>query len=156
MTPFPIEPAEAAGPMRLVLTTFPSEEVADRIARELVERKFAACAQRLPIRSTYWWRGQVEHSEEVLVLFKTLPKQVGALFRRLRAVHPYEVPEIVELSATRVDGPYLDYLYETVGGGRPPYPIGVDVGPVKRSGSPRAPGARSPRGTRARPRRRSR
>jgi periplasmic divalent cation tolerance protein len=156
VTPFPVEPAEAAGPMRVVLTTFPSEEVADRIVRELVERRFAACAQRFPIRSTYWWHGEVERSEEVLVLFKTLPKQVGALFRRLRAVHPYEVPEIVELSASRVDQPYLDYLYETVGGGRAPYPLGVDVGRVRRSGSPRGRGARSPRGTRARPRRPSR
>ena len=94
----------------------------------VVERKLAACAQRLPIRSTYWWKGQVERSEEVLVLFKTLPKQVGALFRRLRAVHPYEVPEIVELErdAGRRAVPRLPLRDRR---GRRPHPIGSTSAP---------------------------
>ena len=144
MSPLPLEGAEASGPMRIVLCAFPSDEVAERVSREIVERRFAACAQRFPIRSHYWWRGRIESASESLVLFKTLPKQVGALFRRLKSVHPYEVAEIVELDVARVDPDYLAYLFESIGGGTPPYPLGGDPLSVRRSGSRRARGSSSP------------
>lgn len=156
MSPYPLEPAEATGPMRVVLCAFPDDEIAERVGREVVERRLAACAQRLPVRSQYWWRGRVESASETLVLFKTLPKHVGALFRCLREGHPYEVPEIVELDVARADPGYLAYLFESVGGGAPPYPLGGEAPRVTRSGSPRARAAPRPRGTRGRPRRRSR
>ncbi|MCI4358750.1 MAG: divalent-cation tolerance protein CutA [Thermoplasmata archaeon] len=154
MSPLPVEPAGGTGPMRVVLCSFPTDEDAARISQELVERRFAACAQRFPIRSTYWWKGHVETASESLVLFKTLPKQVGALFRRLKTLHPYEVPEIVELDVARVHPGYLAYLFDAVGGGAPPYPLGGDPLSPRRSGSRRAPATLSPRGTPAQPRRR--
>ena len=156
MSPLPLDAAATPGPMRVVLCAFPTESDAERACREAVARRFAACAQRIPIRSTYWWHGEVESSDEVLVLFKTLPKQVGALFRRLKASHPYEVPEIVELDVLRADSGYLAYLFDAVGGGAPPYPLGDDPVAATRPGSRRGRGARRPRGTRAPPRHRSR
>lgn len=49
-----------------------SVDEADRIAALLVERRLAACVQRLPIRSTYRWQGCVEHDDEILLLVKTI------------------------------------------------------------------------------------
>ena len=156
MTPYPVEPAEARGPMRIVACAFPSEAEAVRVSRRVLEERFAACAQRLSVRSSYWWRGRIEGSEESLVLFKTLPKHVGSLFRRLRSLHPYEVPEIVEIDVPRVNAGYLAYLFETLGGGPPPFPLDDGSRPVRRSGARRGPAARSPRRTPARPPRPSR
>jgi periplasmic divalent cation tolerance protein len=154
VSPYPMEGAGASGPMRIVLCSFPSEEVAEKVSVSIVKGRFAACAQRLPIRSAYWWRGRVETADESLVLFKTLPKQVGALFRRLKVLHPYEVPEIVEIDVARAEAGYLAYLFDAVGGGTPPYPLQGASEAVKRSGSRRAREAPRPPGTptRRRPR----
>ena len=152
MSPYPADPVDATGPMRLVVTAIPSADAA-RTVDGALERRLAACASALPIHSTYWWKGRVERSDEVLLLFKTVPKRVGALFRYISGTHPYEVPEILELDVPRVHPPYLHYLAETLDPDSPPLPLGGGRPSLTRSGSRRARGVRRPARTRA-PRRR--
>ena len=153
MSPYPVEPARALGPMRFVVTTYPSRDVALAAADAVLNRRLAACANIVSAHSRYWWKGRVEAADESLVLFKTVPKRVGALFRFLEANHPYEVPEVVEIDAPRVGAAYLRYLVATIDPTSLPPPLG---GRTRRRGAPRARGARGPRRTRAPLRPRSR
>ena len=153
MSPYPIESARALGPMRFVVTTYPTREAALDAVESALRARLAACANIVSAHSRYWWKGRVESSDESLVLFKTVPKRVGALFRHLEVNHPYEVPEVVEVDAPRVGAAYLRYLAATLDPESPPFPFGG--GPTRR-GAPRARGARPPRRTRAPRRRRSR
>jgi periplasmic divalent cation tolerance protein len=58
---------------RIVLTTAPDREVAERIARGLVERGLVACVNLVPgVRSIYRWKGAIEESDEVLLVAKTV------------------------------------------------------------------------------------
>ena len=153
MSPYPPDPVDATGPMRLVLVAAPAP-VAPRLARGAIARRLAACVQALDIRSTYWWQGRVEDAQEVLLVYKTVAKRVGALFRYLATAHPYEVPEILELDVPRVNPPYLRYLAGAIDPDAPPLPLGGGPVAVRRSGSRRGRGARPPGRTRApRPRR---
>lgn len=81
----------------VVLSTFADEESARSVSRVLVEEGLVACAQveSRPIRSIYRWKGEVQEEDEVLVRFKTTPGARDRLADRLRALHPYEVPQIV-------------------------------------------------------------
>ncbi|HYA58621.1 MAG TPA: divalent-cation tolerance protein CutA [Thermoplasmata archaeon] len=153
MSPYPLDPIRAVGPARLVITTYPSREAALQSVGPVLDRRLAACANFLPATSRYWWKGRVETAEEVVVLFKTVPKRVGALCSFLRDHHPYDVPEILEVDVPRVDAGYLTYLAETLDPASPPPPLG---GGTTRRAGPRGPGARGPGRTRAPPRRRSR
>jgi periplasmic divalent cation tolerance protein len=91
-----------------VVTTVDSPDDADRIGRELVERRLVACFQVIgPIRSTYRWRGGIERSEEWLCLAKTTTERFDELAAQLAALHPYETPEII---ATPIVGGHSDYL----------------------------------------------
>lgn len=153
MSPYPIDPAEARGPMRLVMTTYPDLEVAQEQIERVVGARLAACAQMVPIRAWYWWKGRVETGEECLVIFKTAPKRVGALFYALERGHPYEVPEVIELDVPRVAPGYLSYLtQELMPGPQPP----LGQGELTRPAAPRARGVRCPGRTPAPRRRRSR
>ena len=152
MSPYPLEPARALGPMRFVITTYPSRSAALAAVESVLAARLAACANVVDVHSRYWWKGRVESSDEALVLLKTVPKRVGALFRHLEANHPYEVPEIVELDVPRVATPYLEYLAATIDPEAPPPPLGGGRLPTRRGGR-RARGARAPGRTRA-PRRR--
>jgi len=146
VSPFPIDPARAVGPLRVVLTTYPSREAAVDAVRHAVELRLAACGSVVPVDSQFWWRGEVEEASEALVIFKTAPKRVGELFRYLEAHHPYDVPEILELDVPRVSGGYLRWLALTLDPASPPPPLG---GGLTRPAGPRARGARAPARTRA-------
>jgi periplasmic divalent cation tolerance protein len=99
---------------RIVLTTAPDREVADAIARALVERKLAACVNVLPgIRSVYRWKGAVEEADEVLLLAKTADDRLEELERALAEIHPYEVPECVVLEPGSVEASYLAWLVDS-------------------------------------------
>jgi periplasmic divalent cation tolerance protein len=141
VTPYPMDPVDATGPMRLVLCAFPSREVALERVRRAVRGKLAACANFWPIDSIYWWKRSITEDREVLVVFKTLPKRVGALFEFLKSTHPYAVPEILELDIPRVDLGYLGYLAATLDPASPPLPLG--------GGRPTRRAARKVRGARS-------
>ena len=88
----------------LILTTMPDDERADRIARTLVEEGLAACVNvHGPMTSTYRWRGKIEVELERQVVIKTARARLAALETRLRALHPYELPELIVVEAAASD-----------------------------------------------------
>ncbi len=153
MSPYPLDPVRAVGPMRVVVSAYPDAAAARSAARAALARHLAACVSILPIESQYWWKGRVESSAESLALFKTVPKRVGGLIRFLDRGHPYDVPEVIELDVPRVAPRYLAYLAETLDPASPPPPLGGGV--MRREGR-RVREARAPARTRAPRRRRSR
>lgn len=91
------ENTSAATPATLiVLTNLPDEASARTFAAQLVEERLAACVNILtPCRSIYRWQGKVEESSEIPLLIKTTAARYTALEAAIRALHPYELPEIV-------------------------------------------------------------
>lgn len=86
--------------LRVVLTTMPDTDAAVALARTLVEERLAACVNVLPaMRSLYRWEGAVHEDAERQLVIKTAEPQLPALEARLRALHPYDVPELLVLAA---------------------------------------------------------
>ena len=101
----------------VVQSTLADEAGADALAKAIVERRLAACVQRLPVRSTYRWKGTVESSDEILLLAKTSTDRAQQLVSFIRDQHGYELPEIV---VTPVEGgleAYLAWVAEESAGG---------------------------------------
>jgi periplasmic divalent cation tolerance protein len=91
--------------------TCPDAASAERLARALVEERLAACVSLLPgVRSVYRWRGALEQADEVLLLVKTTRPRLDALAARVRALHPYELPELIAVEATGGLPGYLDWI----------------------------------------------
>ena len=100
----------------MVVTTVPDAGTARRVAEALVGERLAACVTVLgPARSTYRWQGAVESADELPLLVKSSAARWPALRERLRALHPYEVPEIVALEAASVSAAYAAWLRDCVG-----------------------------------------
>ena len=103
------------GPV-LVLSTVGTPEDAERIAAALVGERLAACVNVVPgLVSTYRWKGGVEKDDELLLVVKTTGETYPALAERLRALHPYKLPEMIVLPIAGGDPPYLDWLAGSVG-----------------------------------------
>jgi periplasmic divalent cation tolerance protein len=95
----------------VVICACPDEPTAARIAQDLVNQRLAACVNRLSdVRSTYSWQGRIQEEREVVLTIKTTRERYDALEVRLRALHPYEVPEIIALPIVAGSTSYLTWI----------------------------------------------
>jgi len=99
-----------------VVTTTEHKEEAERIARTLVEKRLAGCVQVLgPITSTYRWQGKIETSQEWQCVAKSRQDLFPQIDEAIRAVHPYDVPEVLAVPVVACSRSYLAWLEGEVG-----------------------------------------
>ncbi len=102
---------------RLMLTTVSSREEANTLASELVSRRLAACVNILgPISSVYRWQGEVENSEEFLLLIKSTEAQLRPIQDALGELHSYQLPELISFVVESGAQSYLDWIAASVHG----------------------------------------
>ena len=94
----------------LILSTAGTQAEAARIAEALVAERLAACVQLSPIESWYRWEGKVERAEEVRLQIKTVAALVDQVETRLRALHSYDVPELVVVPIASGSADYLAWI----------------------------------------------
>jgi periplasmic divalent cation tolerance protein len=95
-----------ASALLAVYTTIGELEQARELARELVQRRLAACAQICPIESFYHWRGELQNEPEFRLLLKTTAARYADLEAAIRSLHPYELPAIYAVAVVRGSTPY--------------------------------------------------
>jgi periplasmic divalent cation tolerance protein len=100
-----------------VFTTVGDEEQARRIARELVQRRLAACAQISRIESFYVWQGELCQEGEFRLLLKTTAGNYTATEAAIRELHPYQLPAIHAVALEHVYGPYAQWVADSVDAG---------------------------------------
>lgn len=94
-----------------VITTVASKDEAARIARALLEQRLAACVQIAgPIGSLYWWRGEINNSEEWLCIAKSELSLFPKVEETITALHSYKVPEILAIPVEAGSEEYLQWL----------------------------------------------
>jgi len=95
----------------IVFNTCPDEASAKRIAMALVDEGLAACVNALPqVTSIYRWRGKTETAAEWLLLIKCRADAYAAVEQRVRALHPYELPEVLAVPLANGEAAYLAWL----------------------------------------------
>ena len=96
---------------RIIFSTCPNIRVAKRIASAVVRERLAACVNILPVlQSVYRWRGKVESAKEVLMVIKARAGDYRRVEKRLRALHPNELPEIVSVRMANGYSRYLAWI----------------------------------------------
>jgi len=95
----------------IILVTAGSEAEAELIAKALVEERLAACVNILsPIRSVYRWEGKVSDDREWLLLIKTRAERFAAVEDKVKALHSYQVPEVIALPIVAGAEGYMHWL----------------------------------------------
>ncbi|MGW4648438.1 divalent-cation tolerance protein CutA [Kitasatospora sp. NPDC004289] len=94
----------------VVTTTHESEQQARDLAGAAVRERLAACAQVYPVRSVYWWDGEVQDSEEWRIDLKTRAGLAAGLREFITARHSYDTPELIAVPVTDGSPAYLDWL----------------------------------------------
>ena len=96
---------------QIVLCTVPDRDTADRIAANLVTDRIAACVNIVPgVTSIYRWKGSIETDTELLLIIKTHSAVFDTLTDRIKALHPYELPEVIAVPIKDGLPEYLDWI----------------------------------------------
>lgn len=96
----------------IIISTFQSRMSANKIAKDMISRKLCACVNIIKINSFYYWDNKIQYDNEYLCLFKT--NSSAKLRKELKKIHPYKVPEIVEIKMDNIDNDYLRWLISSV------------------------------------------
>ena len=96
-----------------IYITAPDKATARELGKTLVRERLAACADILDgVESLYWWRGEIQEDVESVCILKTTADGYKALEKRVRELHPYEIPCIVALPLVCGHAPFLRWITE--------------------------------------------
>ena len=109
-----------ASDIGFVTTTVATRDDARRIADILLTERLAACVQFLPIESHYVWKGEKMAEPEIMLLAKTRADLFDRVIARIKALHPYETPEIVAQNFSAGFAPYLAWIADNSSGDQGP------------------------------------
>lgn len=98
----------------LILSTASTHDEASRIAEILVTEQLAACVQLSPVESWYRWKDKITRAPETQLEIKTMAHLAAEVEQRIRALHSYDVPEIVVMPITGGSAEYLEWIGQSV------------------------------------------
>tara|TARA_Y100000310_G_C20229745_1_gene599663 strand:+ start:281 stop:574 length:294 start_codon:yes stop_codon:yes gene_type:complete len=91
-----------------VITTVDNKKNANKIAQILLKKKLAACIQTFPIDSLYKWKNKKVKSKEIILFIKG--KNFKKIEKVIKEVHPYKIPEIIQVKITKANKDYLNWI----------------------------------------------
>ncbi len=95
----------------IVLVTTKDKAEADKISQTLLAEKLIACANIIsPVASCFLWQDKIDSAEECLAVMKTHKDLFAELAMRVKALHSYEVPEVLALPVVDGSGEYLAWM----------------------------------------------
>lgn len=99
-----------------VYAIFANADEAERIGRQMVDERLAACVNILaPCRSIYRWRGALETADEVPAILKTTREMADALIARIVVLHSYDVPCVTVWPIDKLPVDYAEWVEGSVG-----------------------------------------
>lgn len=93
----------------IIYITHTNMEEAKKIGEKLLQDKLIACVNYLPIKSAYWWKGEIANTGEIVSLVKTRTENWDKVRTAVEAIHPYETPCIMKLDVT-ANQAYVDWI----------------------------------------------
>lgn len=101
--------------LSLLYCTFPDEEEAIGISHQLLDDSLIACANILgSMTSLYKWKGKLEESQEIAVLFKTTSEKISQVIEVIQSLHSYETPAILEIPLGESAKAFTQWVYQEV------------------------------------------
>ncbi len=93
-----------------IVSTYPDKKSISEIATRLIQDRIIACVNISEISSIYTWEGKIQNASEYIAIFKTVSKNKALLEGRIKETHPYDVPEIAEISINSINDAYMNWL----------------------------------------------
>jgi periplasmic divalent cation tolerance protein len=92
-----------------IYVTHSNQAEAEKITSYLLNKHLIARTNFFPIKSTYWWKGKLETTDEIVTLLKTKEENFEIVRDEILKIHPYETPCIlkIEMEANESYGQWI-------------------------------------------------
>jgi periplasmic divalent cation tolerance protein len=100
----------------VILVTTSSDAEARRIARQLLQKRLAACVNFAPVESMFIWKGSIQEEEEVLMIIKSRSDVFDELMSIVKSTHTYDTPEIIGIPIVLGSREYLKWIDNEITG----------------------------------------
>lgn len=97
----------------ILISTYPNKKMITKLANNLIKRQVVACVNVVQISSIYRWKKKIENTSEYLAIFKTTKKNIKKLKTEIKHTHPYDIPEIAEITVNSINHSYLKWLIDS-------------------------------------------
>jgi periplasmic divalent cation tolerance protein len=94
----------------MIYTTLPDKVIAKKVAKTLVKENLVACVNFFPVKSVYRWKNKLTADKEYALIMKTKKSLYGKVEKRLKELHPYEIPSIVSYEIKEGLNSYLSWI----------------------------------------------
>ncbi len=95
--------------------TCPKKKEAHKIASFLVKKKLVACANIINnVDSVFIWKGKVAKAKEILIVGKTMSKNVQKIIQNVKKLHSYEVPCVIFFDIKNGNTEFLKWIIKSV------------------------------------------
>ncbi len=94
----------------IIIVTVPTEDISEKISRDIVEKNLAAGIQISNVKSIYKWDGQINERIEYVLNIKTMNHHFNAIEKIIDDLHPYEVPPIEQIKIEKGKDSYLKWV----------------------------------------------
>ncbi|MFH8110239.1 MAG: divalent-cation tolerance protein CutA [Candidatus Aenigmatarchaeota archaeon] len=98
------------GKYKIIYSTVEKKKDAKRIAKILIKERIAACVNIFKINSIYRWKGKIIESEEYALIIKTKNSLVNKVMKRIKELHPYEIPCIICFNIEKGYDKFLNWI----------------------------------------------
>lgn len=98
--------------MTLLYLTCANNEEADKIAKALFDKRLIVCAKKLPVSSSFYWKGNIDNADEVLLILETEENLFDKIEREVRKLHSYETFVLASIPVNRVSEGVKEWLKE--------------------------------------------
>ncbi|OGF67030.1 MAG: hypothetical protein A2Y62_10760 [Candidatus Fischerbacteria bacterium RBG_13_37_8] len=101
----------------LIITTVPNYEAGKKIAHVLVEEHLVACVNIIgQVDSVYSWKDEICEDKEYILFMKTISAKQSKVFKRIKQLHSYEVPELVMIEIKEIGEDYFNWMKKWING----------------------------------------
>ncbi|MCX5781185.1 MAG: divalent-cation tolerance protein CutA [Elusimicrobia bacterium] len=98
----------------VIFITCANLKEAEKISKQLLEKKLTACANLVRgVSSRYWWKGKIQKSNEIMLIMKSRKRLFKKIISEVKKNHSYEVPEIIALPIIAGNPEYLEWIKES-------------------------------------------
>lgn len=94
----------------MIYTTLPGITITKKVARTLVDKNLVACVNFFPIGSIYRWKNKLTEDKEYALIMKTRKSLYRKVEKKIKELHPYEIPAIVSYEIKEGLSDYLSWI----------------------------------------------
>ncbi len=96
--------------MSIFLLTCADEKEADKISKVLLEKRLVACAKKFPVSSSFWWKGKIDKSDEIVLLLESIETNFKKVEKEVRKLHSYETFVLFSLPVGKTTNDVTNWL----------------------------------------------